>query len=318
MSGRAILLCVACAAVVVLAPLAGAMDPAHRDFVLWQLRVPRALMAACVGATLGVVGAAFQTVLQNSLATPSTVGTTAGATLGALAFMSPGLPLPDLGLPGVALAAFAGALLVTLFLTALAGSRRLSVNDVLLGGIAITLAASALSTMLRALADMSALFSAVQWSLGHLPQVGFRGAVLLLPFVAPAVAVLLTQRRGLEALVGGDERAHSQGVDVRRVRSLVLGTGALAVAACVAWCGPIAFVGLIVPHLVRLAIGPNPRVVLPFSLVAGAGFLVASDTAARLLLPGRELPVGVLTAAMGAPALLWLLVRRRRPAETIA
>jgi iron complex transport system permease protein len=141
--------------------------------------------------------------------------------------------------------------------------------------------------------------------------VGYRGVVLLLPFVILVMIVLLTRIRDLETLLGGEERAHAQGVDVNRLRALCLGGGALGVSACVAWCGPIAFVGLIVPHLVRRTLGTSRRILLPMSAICGGTFLVFCDTAARLILPGRELPVGVLTAALGAPTLAWLISRRR-------
>lgn len=215
------------------------------------------------------------------------------------------------GLPIVAVSAFLAALGVSLFVAALAGSGRARVNDVLLAGVAISLAAGAVSAGLQYSADELQLYAAIQWSLGHLPQVGYRGVLMIAPFVAITGVVLLSQTRALQSLAAGEERAHSQGVHVAHVRSLVLGVGALGVAACVAWCGPIAFVGLIVPHIVRLSVGTSRRILLPMSAVMGAAFLVACDTVARIVLPGRELPVGVLTAGIGAPLLVWLVARRR-------
>ena len=301
--------------VIVASPwIGGTPDGEAGTFIFTSLRIPRTLMACMVGATLSIVGAGYQTVFANPLAAPSTVGTTAGATLGALVAVLAGSGLGGLpgGLPVIALFAFIGALAVSLFVAALAASGRARVNDVLLAGVAISLAAGAISAGLQYSADQLQLFAAVQWSLGHLPQVGYRGVLMILPFVVTSIAVLLSQARALQALVGGEERAHSQGVDVARVRSLVLGVGALGVAACVAWCGPIAFVGLIVPHIVRLTVGASRRVLLPVSAIAGAAFLVACDTAARNVWPGRELPVGVLTAGLGAPLLVWLVARQRR------
>ena len=308
MKVRIVLISVLCLAAIAAAPFAGG-EP--EGFVFWQLRVPRLLMAVLVGGTLSLVGACFQTIFGNPLAAPSTVGTTAGATLGALAALVLGTTSMVAGFPLVALAAFVGAMLVGLTISAVAASGRARVNDVLLVGIALSLAASALATGLQYTADMAAMFPAVQWSLGHLSQVGYDGVLMVLPFVAVTVIVLLAQTRALAALIGGEERAHSQGVDVRRVRTLTLGVGSLGVAACVAWCGPIAFVGLIVPHLVRRGVGSSLRVLLPMSLLVGAAFLALCDTAARLMIPGRELPVGVLTAAIGAPALIWLVAKRR-------
>lgn len=301
-----------CLAIIGLAPFIGAsLDGPTGDFVLRELRVPRVLMAALVGATLSIVGAAYQTVLANPLATPSTVGTTAGASLGAILAVTFGVGPRLAGLPLVVLCAFAGALAVTLALTAIASRERARLDDVLLMGIALSLATSAIATGVQFTADNASLIAAVQWSLGHLPQVGYQGIFLLAPFALVTTITLLAQTRALDTLLGGEERAHGQGVDVGRVRALVLGTGALGVSACVAWCGPIAFVGLVVPHLVRLLVGASRRRLLPISIAAGAGFLVLCDTAARVIIPGRELPVGVITAAIGAPALVWLVARRR-------
>jgi len=281
------------------------------DFILWQLRVPRVVVGALVGAILGIVGAAYQTIFGNPLATPSTVGTTAGAVLGALAAVVLLGGGTVGGVPVLALAAFAGALAVTLVVALVASSGRASTSDVLLAGIAITLAASALASGLQFQADMAATFQAVRWSLGHLGQLGFEGAWTLAPFAGVTLVVTLSQTRALDAMVAGDTLAQTQGVDVLRVRTLVLAVGALGVGATVALCGPIAFVGLIVPHLVRLWLTGSRRVLLPMSALVGAAMLVLCDGLARVVIPGRELPVGVLTAALGAPLLLWLVVRRR-------
>lgn len=296
-----------------LCPFVGpTLDVESGGFIFWQLRVPRLLMALMVGGTLGLAGAVYQTIFSNPLATPSTVGTTAGAVLGALVAVVLLGGSGVSGIPVVAIAAFVGALVVTVIVAAIAASGRARANDVLLAGIALTLAAGAVSTGLQYQADMAATFEAVRWSLGNLAQVGYQGVLMLSPFVVFAGVALLTQTRALEALVGGEGRAHSQGVDVPRVRAIGLGVGALGVGACVAWCGPIAFVGLIVPHMVRLSMGASRRVLLPMSALVGAAFLAVCDTIARVIIPGRDLPVGVLTAAIGAPLIVWLIVRRPR------
>lgn len=310
---KATLLVLAAVLVVVLAPcLGGGLDTDLGSLIFWQLRVPRTLVGVLVGSTLGAVGAAYQLVFGNPLATPSTVGTTAGAVLGALVVLVVGGPTLPLGLPFLTLAAFIGAFGTSLVVAALAARGQARMHDVLLAGIAMSLAAGALSTGLTYTADMGARFAATQWSLGHLPQVGYRGVVVLTPFVVITGVVLLASTRGLTALTGGEAQAHAQGVDVPRLRVLVIGAGALGVAATVAWCGPIAFVGLIVPHAVRLLLGSSPRLLVPASAIGGGAFLVLCDVFARLALPGRELPVGVVTAALGAPALLALLARRSR------
>jgi iron complex transport system permease protein len=267
------------------------------------------LVGALVGGTLGLVGASFQTLFANPLASESTVGTTAGATLGALFALA--LELPG-GFPVLFLCSCAGAALASASVTLVAGSGRASMGDVLLAGITVTVATGALSVGLQYLSDSRALVAAARWSLGQLPQVGYDGVLILAPLVIPCWLALLALGRALQTFAFGEELAESRGVNVPALRRLVLGAGSLAVAACVAWCGPIAFVGLIVPHLVRRSVGPAQRRVLPLSLAAGSAFLVLCDALARSLSPGRELPVGVVTAALGAPGLVLLLLRTRR------
>jgi iron complex transport system permease protein len=301
----------ACVLAIGASPWMGAdLDTEHGHFILMELRVPRVLLGAIVGAMLGLTGAVYQAVFDNPLATPSTVGTTAGASLGALAVL---VLVPSSGstLPLVSLAAFSGALVVTFGIAAIAASGRARINDVLLAGIAITLAAGSITTGLQFQADIASTFEAVRWSLGHLTQVGYRGVQILLPFAVVCCGVLLAHTRALETMIGGEERAHAQGVDVRRTRSVCLATGALGVGACVAWCGPIAFVGLIVPHMVRLGLGPTRRVLFPMSALGGAAFLVLCDGLARWWMPNHDLPVGVMTAMLGAPLLVWLVTRRQ-------
>ena len=314
MKARLMMLTVGCGAVLLAAPWIGpSLLGEEGAFILLELRIPRTLMGALVGATLGMTGAVYQTVFKNPLATPSTVGTTAGAALGALVavVVFGGVSVGGGALPLISLAAFVGALLVTAVIAVIASSGRATGNDVLLAGIAMTLAAGAVSTGLQFQADMAATFEAIRWSLGNLQQVGYGGVLFLLPFVVGTLGVCLSQVRALEAMVSGEEAAHSLGVDVPRTRALCLGVGAFGVGACVALCGPIAFVGLIVPHGVRLLLGASRRVLLPMSAWAGAAFLPLCDALGRVVVPGRELPVGVLTAAIGAPLLVGLVYRQR-------
>lgn len=293
-------------AVMLGAPLEGT----EGSFILWQLRVPRMLAGLLVGATLGLVGAAFQSLFHNPLATPSTVGTTAGAALGALAALVFGLG-GGWQLSATTLFAFGGALSASLVVAMTASSGRARMNDVLLAGIAVTLAAGAASQAIHAIADAPSLFAAAMWSLGQLPQVGYDRIAVLLPFTVVSALVVLARARALAVLTLGEDWAATQGVPVRRVRLEVLVAGSLGVAACVALCGPIAFVGLLVPHVVRRLLDPAPRHLLALSWIGGAGFLASCDAIARVLVPGRELPVGVLTAALGAPTLFLLVLRRR-------
>ena len=310
---RALLALAACALLLLSAIFVGPeLRGAEGEFILWQLRLPRVLIGMLVGGTLALVGAVFQALFQNPLATSDTVGTTAGATVGALFALTLSSSRTVQGLPVLTVCAFAGALGASLLVASFASSRQAHSSDVLLAGIAVTLATSAFASGIQYLSDSRALFAATQWSLGQLPQVGYRGVLLLAPICALSSGLLLVLTRQLQAFALGEELAHSQGVNVPRLRFLALGFGSLGVAACVAWCGPIAFVGLIVPHLVRRLLGSSYRVLLPMSLCMGAAVLVSCDLFARLVLPGRELPVGIVTAALGAPALVALVARGRR------
>jgi ABC-type Fe3+-siderophore transport system permease subunit len=312
LEGRLIVAVLSCLIACGVAPFLGPpVTDEQAAFVLWQLRVPRVLVAMMVGAILSIVGGSFQIIFANPLASESTVGTISGAALGALLAFLSGATIAPSGLPIVVLGAFAGALVITFALAGLAAHGRVHTNDVLLAGIAFSLAASAASSVLQSMATSNASVAAARWSLGHLVQVGYRGALLLVPFTTLVLGALLLRTRAFDTLAAGEERAHSQGVDVRRLRSATLGIGALGVGACVAWCGPIPFVGLIVPHLVRLLFRSRQRYFLPLSALGGATFLVVCDTAARVLFPGREVPVGAITAILGAPTLIWLVLRRR-------
>lgn len=312
MTRRVVALSLASLVLMAVAALIGpSLDGARGSFILWQLRVPRVLVGALVGGTLGLVGACYQTLFANPLASESTVGTTAGATLGALAALA--LSLPG-GFPVVFSCSCLGAALASVSVTLVAGSGRATMGDVLLAGITVTVATGAISVGLQYLSDSRALVAAARWALGELPQVGYDGVLILAPFVMPCWLVLLALARALQTFAFGAELAESRGVNVPSLRRLVLAMGSLGVGACVAWCGPIAFVGLIVPHVVRRIVGAELRRVLPLSLLTGGAFLVVCDALARSLSPGRELPVGVVTAALGAPGLVLLLLRARRGA----
>lgn len=286
------------------------VSPNARTFVLSELRAPRLLIGFIVGSTLGLVGAAFQSLFQNPLATPSTVGTTAGAALGALFALTFGLEGTAL-LPAATACAFLGALLATSLVLSVATSARARLEEVLLAGIAITLGAGAIAQGLHAIADQGALFAAAQWSLGQLPQVGYDRVLLLAAPAAIAALTILSQARALFALGLGEDWAKTVGVDTARLRLILLLGGCLGVGASVALCGPIAFVGLLVPHLVRLSLGAEQTRILSLSWLSGGVFLVVCDLFAREILSERELPVGVVTAALGSPALFFLVLRKR-------
>ena len=260
---------------------------------------------------MATAGSAFQALFQNPLATPSTTGTTAGASLGALVCI---VLLPaDLSLLSwvLVLAAFLGAMLVSIPLALLSESSSIRTSDILLAGIGCTLAIGAVSTGIQFTADMSETYRAVQWSLGTLSNVGYQSTnTLLMPCVLSTVGIL-TQTRGLVALTSGEEVAWNQGVDIYGIRRNTLLFASIGVGTCVAQCGPIAFVGLVVPHIIRLTLKHSGSKVLIWSPFIGGTFLVFCDSIARIILTGSELPVGVITAALGAPMLIGLIWANR-------
>lgn len=313
MNRRVLILCASCLAAAIVSPWIGpALDGESGELILRELRLPRALVGVLIGAILGIAGAVTQTVLANPLATPSTIGTSAGATLGVLVALVFFEGSQVAGIPLLPAAAFIGALAVTFLVVAVAVRGQARTEDVLIAGIAITLATGALAAGIRFSADQLATFQAMRWSLGSLAQIGYDRLMILVPFAVISVLGMLALTRALEAMAAGEERARTQGVDVVRTRTLALGLSSLGVGAAVALCGPIAFVGLIVPHIVRRLVGSGRRILLPMSALLGAALLPLCDGLARVALPGRELPVGVITAAIGAPLLLLLVARRRR------
>ena len=280
--------------------------------IFWQLRLPRVLLALLAGGVLAISGVAFQTLFRNPLAEPYTLGVAAGAALGAVLALQ---LLGDAGFLAVAVAAFAGALAVSAVILGLASTRHgLETGTLLLAGIAISLSCSALILFVQYLADFTRTFRMVRWMMGGLAVVGYGEVAWLAPWVLLAVGVVLAHRWELNLLLTGEELAASRGVDLMRLRLLVLGATSLAVGALVAVVGPIGFVGLIVPHILRRWVGHGHLLLVPACLFGGGAFLAICDLAARTVMAPAELPVGVLTALLGGPFFLWLLVLRRRRA----
>ena len=280
--------------------------------VLWQVRLPRVLTGAMVGAALALSGAILQGLFRNPLASPSVLGVASGASLGAVLAIFFGLAATRVwALP---LCAFAGAGL-TLFSVYAIASRGAStpMATLLLAGIALGAFNVAMSSFVLALALENGEVgkSIVYWTMGGLEGRTWDHVLLILPFLLIGLVSVRAYPRDLDALLLGEMQAAAVGVDVPRTRLVLLLITALLTAAAVAVAGGIGFIGLIVPHLVRLLIGPYHRWLLPVSAVAGALVLVSADLALRLLFTGSEIPLGVVTAAFGAPFFLFLLLRQR-------
>ncbi|MFV8816378.1 FecCD family ABC transporter permease [Haliea sp. E17] len=282
--------------------------------IVQQIRLPRALMAALVGAMLGISGAAMQGIFRNPLADPSLIGVTAGATLGAsLVIALAGHWTEGIGgLSLVSVGAFSGGIVAVLVVYRLARvDTGTSVATMLLAGIAITALAGACGNILELFSSNETLRRISLWRMGGLDGADYpRTAVALVATLACCVA-LPRFATALNALLLGESEARYLGVDVERTKSLIILLVALAVGCSVALAGTIAFVGLVVPHMVRLLIGPNHRYLLPASALAGAILLLVADTLARTVIAPTELPVGVVTALVGVPFFVSLLRRRR-------
>lgn len=277
--------------------------------ILWQIRLPRVVLGSLVGATLAIAGAAYQGVFRNPLADPYLLGVSSGASLGATAAIVAGGAGVAYGVP---VAAFVGGVLAvaaTYLLGRGIGGVRSEVV-IILAGVAVAAFANAVQTFLMQRYDET-LRQVYSWLLGRLSTDGWTDIRVVLPYVVVAAAVILLHRRTLDVMAVGDVEAASLGVNPARVRLVLVGAATLGTAAVVSVSGLIGFVGIVVPHAIRLVVGPGHRLLLPLSLLLGAAFLVLADVVARWALAPAELPIGVVTAAIGAPFFLLVLRRSR-------
>lgn len=276
--------------------------------ILFQIRLPRVVLGAIVGAVLAVAGATYQGVFRNPLADPYLLGVAAGAGLGATVAFS--LTAGD---GWVAPLAFVGGLVAVVVTYALGRSvGRRSATSLILAGVAVSAFATAVQTYVLQ-QNVETLREVYSWILGRLTTVGWGEVLALLPYAVIATAILFGARRLLDVLAIGDDEAQALGVRVSRVRGVVVIAATLATAAAVSVSGLIGFVGIIVPHTIRLLFGWSYRVIIPLSILFGAAFLMLADVAARTLIAPAELPIGVVTAFFGAPFFLLVLRTLRGP-----
>ena len=285
----------------------GTTDPL-RDQIVWQIRVPRVLLAAVAGAGLSVAGVAFQALVRNPLADPYILGVSSGASLGAVGIAVAGGVVGGLGQTG---AAFVTALLtvVAVYLLAQRGGRLLD-SWLVLAGIAVGYLCNGVTTYLQLRLNPTELQGMMFWLMGSLAGAKWSDLGLPTAVIVLCLAVLVAQGRRLNALSAGEDAAAGLGVPVAAQRALLLVIGSLLTASIVSVVGGVGFVGLMVPHMTRFAVGADHRRVLPVAALAGAVFLVLVDLVARTLNRPDELPVGLVTTVLGAPFFLWLLRRR--------
>jgi iron complex transport system permease protein len=296
--------------VAVLAP--DGVDAAQR-VIVWDIRLPMALMAVVVGASLAVAGAEMQTILNNPLASPFTLGVSAAAGFGAALAIVLGVSvLPFVGVFLIAGNAFAFALLAALVIHVFSKLRGVSSETMVLLGIALVFLFSALLSLLQYVASEQALQQVVFWALGSLSKASWPKLAITAGVLAAVTPLFVVQTWRLTALRLGDEKAKSLGVDVARLRLLVLAAVSLLAAASVAFVGTIGFVGLVGPHVARMLVGEDQRYFLPTSALAGALLLSVTSIASKAIIPGVILPVGIITALVGVPFFLSLILAKRR------
>ncbi|WP_307390075.1 FecCD family ABC transporter permease [Bacillus horti] len=280
--------------------------------IIWEIRLPRVILAGIVGASLALAGAAFQGLLRNPLADPYTIGVSSGAALGAVAVIFFQITL--VGLQGFTLPLFSIAggfftLLLVYSLTRLSG-RGMAVQTIILAGIIISSFVGAFISLIIALSGTE-LRQIIYWIMGSVGMRGWSYVGLVLPFFLLGAIVIIWHYRELNTLALGEEAARHVGVNVNRKKIYILIGASLLTGGAVAVSGMIGFVGLVVPHLVRLVIGPNHKHVLPLSVLVGSSFLILADLLSRTIIAPQELPIGVITALIGAPVFAYLLIRNR-------
>ncbi len=279
--------------------------------ILLSIRLPRTALIALVGAALAGSGAAYQGLFRNPLADPYLIGVASGAGLGAVLAMSIHWPYTNLGLLSIPAAAFLFSLLTVLlvYLFARVGTS-VPVTNLILAGVAVSSFTGALTSFLM-LRSTGELRHALSWLLGGVSLVGWSSILALIPYLAVGLGVLSLSGQALNLLQFGDEQAAQMGLDTRRAKFIIIVAASLVTAAAVAFAGIIGFIGLIVPHVMRIFWGPDYRRLIPLSILCGAGALLLADVLARILLAPQELPVGIVTALAGAPFFLWVLRRAK-------
>jgi cobalamin transport system permease protein len=307
--------------VVVIAPLCGikfippgylfdSSMPGESD-AFWRWRVPRVLIAFLAGSGLALCGMAFQAMFRNPLATPFTLGVSSGASFGAALYLRLGLTFSLGILPGISTFAFGGALTAILIVYGITRIRRgFSTATMLLAGVAVSLFFSGLIMLTQYMAIFTRAIRIMHWLMGSLNGVDYHDLYAVLPFSLGAIIAINWLTNELNMLTTGDDLAASRGVAVQRVKMLLFFVTSLGVGGIVAICGPIGFVGMMVPHICRMLVGSDHRYLAPASFLFGGAFLVICDRLALVMTGAAGMPVGIVTALLGGPFFVWLLVRR--------
>ncbi|MFW6117479.1 MAG: FecCD family ABC transporter permease [Thermoproteota archaeon] len=284
------------------------------NVIILQIRLPRVLCGALVGAALATAGVTYQGIFRNPMADPYVIGASTGASVGSALVLVLGVGVSLLGINTLQVMAFLGSLITVLLVYTISrvGSK-VPVTTLLLTGIAVSLLQNAIVTYMKTIADEKILHGLTFWLIGSLgPTENWDKAWSILPFVLIGIAISYLYSRDLNILALGEDQAQHLGVEIEKVKRILLVSGALVTAAAVSISGLIGFVGLMIPHLTRILIGPDHRVLLPTSAIVGASFLMISDAIARVVMGSGEAPVGVITAFAGAPFFIYLLRRKSK------
>ena len=314
-----------CIAALIIAPLLGSESLKLGDVlahlsgpdtsagvIFFRIRMPRVLLGLLAGGALAVSGVVFQALLRNPLATPYTLGVSAGSAFGALLVIKTGVTLQWLGFSAVQIAAFAGSLITISVVYWLARiSRRRSIYAMILAGVTLGYFFSAMILILHYLADFTETHQMIRWTIGGLDITSYRALLQSYPVVLIAIFGLWAMAKPLNIISASEEMALAKGVNVQRVQKWMFVVASLITGTVVALSGPIGFIGLIVPHTLRMLGGPDHRYLIPAALCFGGGFLIIADTIARTVLSPIDLPVGIITTLLGGPFFLWLLARSR-------
>lgn len=293
-------------------------EPLKSD-IFWKIRLPRVITAFLAGAALAISGMAFQAVFRNPLATPFTLGVSSGAAFGAAVYIKIGLIFSVLGVSGQSLSAFIGAILSVLLVYGISQiNKGFTTTTMLIAGVAINFFFSSLILFIQYLSDFANSFRIIRWLMGGFEIVGFRPVFTLLPFVLFGSAVLFLLTHELNLFTLGEDIALSRGMDVKKIKALLFFATSLMIGGIVSVCGPIGFIGMMAPHICRLLIGAEHRLLTPASFVFGGAFLVFCDTLSRTLIAPAEIPVGVITALLGGPFFLWLLLSGSSDKSTLS
>ena len=278
--------------------------------IFWRIRVPRILIAFISGSALAISGMAFQAMFRNALATPFTLGVSSGAAFGAALYVKIGFIFSLLGLSGQTLFAFAGALISIMFVYILSKIKKgFPVGTMLLAGVAINFFFSSFILFIQFMSDFTNSFRIIRWLMGGFEVVGYSDIYNILPFIIIGTIIIILLSTELNLLTLGEDVAVSRGVSLNKIKNILFFATSLMVSGVISVVGPIGFVGMMVPHISRLIVGADHRYLVVLNIIFGGAFLVLCDTLSRVLIAPAEIPVGVITALLGGPFFIWLLIK---------